>query len=320
MVTKPRHKVLITGASGFLGARLFAFFQNLNAYDLYLGARNFSLLEKKFSILPSQKRHFQLDQPETFASAVCGMDTVVHLAALDFQACEKDPSLAQRLNVEATQILMQNIQQEKVGHIIYLSTFHVYGLAEGLITEETLPSPQNAYALTHLQAEHEILKSAAPNRKSIIRLSNSFGKPMLPSPTAYKLAINDFCKQAVQTGKIVIQSSGFQLRDFVSSNDLFYALDFLMNQSDMSTSAIYNVGSGQTVSVLEMAQLIQKICKEQFQQSVQIERLGDKPTQESQKKFIFSSEKIKSFGYKPFESLEVGLCRFLKELYQDKND
>lgn len=262
---------------------------------------------------------FDLNLPETFDTALDGMDVVIHLAALDFQACEKNPELAQKLNVEAVKLLLQSVQKQKVEHIIYLSTFHVYGMTEGIITEKTHPDPQNTYALTHLKAEQEIIDFQSPVRKSIIRLSNSFGRPLLPSPSAQSLVINDFCKQAVKTRKIRIQSSGHQLRDFVSTDELFSFLNFLIGKKNLSTE-IYNLGSGKTVSLLEMAHLIQKICIEKFNYPVTIEQLGDQPTVESQKNFVYSCEKVKSLGYEACESVEEGLFRFLEELFHEKND
>jgi len=138
----------------------------------------------------------------------------------------------------------------------------------------------------------------------------------LASPSAQALAVNDFCLQAVQTGKIVLQSSGHQLRDFVSSEELFSLLIFLMHREELpAKDPIYNLGSSQTFSLLEMARLIQKICVTEFHHSVEIESRSDQPLQGSQKKFVYSCEKIKALGYVPLESVEDGLRRLLAELF-----
>lgn len=316
MAAKPRLKILITGSNGFLGARLYAYLKEIDMYDIFLAARDFSELEKTFQIESWQKRFFSLDQAETFDSAVQDIDVVIHLAALDFKACENDPVLARRLNVDAVTALLASAERQKVQHFIYLSTFHVYGVPEGEVTEKTPTDPRNAYALTHLQAEQEIAKSSAKIQKSIIRLSNCFGRPLLDRQSASALAVNDFCLQAVKSGKIVMQSSGHQFRDFVGTDELCSLLNFLMQKDNLPASDfVYNLGSGRTFSLLEMARLIQNICVNTFHHSVTIEQLSDQPTLASQKLFVYSCDKIKSLGYKSSTSVEEAVRRLLAELF-----
>ncbi len=311
-------KVLITGATGFLGARLFSLLNQVGTYKLFVGARDFQSLDRIFDIKPDQKRFFRLDQASTMSTALDGVDVVIHLAALGHRDCEKDPLAAQACNVDAVRALMVASLQKGVRQFIYLSTFHVYGKnAQGLITEQTQPQPMNSYALTHLLAEHEILKAPGAIQKTIIRLSNSFGLPLIESPSAWALVANDFCLQAMRDHKIVIQSSGHQRKDFVSSKNLFACIDFLLEHPDVD--GVFNLGSGRTLSLLDLAKCIRKICRAEFQRDVEIEVLGDQPTAKSQVDFIYSSEKILTRGFQMSQSVEEGLKELLEEIQKVQN-
>ena len=312
-------KILITGATGFLGAKLSTYLRMLNKYDVYLAARDFKSLGHQVS--EDKKRVLVLDQENTMTEAVKGMDVIIHLAAMGYQDCEKDPKLAHIVNVDAVKILVQKSIQAKVKHFIYLSTFHIYGSnAKGIITELTEPKPMNVYAETHLLAEKELLKSSNSIKKNVIRLSNSFGMPLTENSAGWALVINDFCRQAIQNRKIVIQSSGHQLKDFLSSENLFSCIDFLVNQpQQVIQNKVFNLGSGRTLSLLQMADLIKNICAEKFKINIDVAVHGKEPSKESQTDFIYLSKELEKIGYHSTESIEQGLYYTLDSLLKTQS-
>jgi UDP-glucose 4-epimerase len=126
-----------------------------------------------------------------------------------------------------------------------------------------LPSPSNLYAKTHYEAELEILKLANQIQPIIFRLSNAVGAPVHPLINAWNLVANDLCKQVAQKNKIVINSSGNQKRDFVTIDYLTKALNRVLKISDWPSRElpIFNIGSGKSISILDIAQLICDISK-----------------------------------------------------------
>jgi len=77
----------------------------------------------------------------------------------------------------------------------------------------------------------------------------------------WMLLVNDLCRQAVQTRKIVLQTSGLQQLDFIGLTEVCRVAEHLAVGHDTSTqSGIFNVGAGVSQSVLGMAQLIQERC------------------------------------------------------------
>jgi UDP-glucose 4-epimerase len=73
--------------------------------------------------------------------------------------------------------------------------------------------------------------------------------------------VNDLCKQAVQTGRLVLQTSGLQQRDFIGLTEICRVTEyFSADHSESKPVGVFNVGSGLSQSVLEMAKLIQQRC------------------------------------------------------------
>jgi len=130
---------------------------------------------------------------------------------------------------------------------------------QGSIDETTLPRPTHPYAITHKVAEDSVL--AAHDRKQIegvvIRLSNGFGAPVTPDVDRWTLLVNDLCRQAVTTGELRLNSSGAQLRDFVTLSDVAGAVNHVLQlHTDQLADGLFNLGGGGVMSILEMTERV----------------------------------------------------------------
>ena len=194
-----------------------------------------------------------------------GADVVIHAAGMNAQDCVADPVAALEFNGLATARLLAAAIRADVKRFIYLSTAHVYASPlVGTITEDACPRNQHPYATSHLAGENVVL--GAIQRKQIegivLRLSNAFGAPMHKDVNCWMLLANDLCRQAVQSGKMVLRSNGLQQRDFIGISEVCRAAEHLaFCNYDALLPSVFNVGSGVSQSVLEMAQLIQQRCK-----------------------------------------------------------
>ena len=88
-------------------------------------------------------------------------------------------------------------------------------------------------------------------------LSNGVGFPERPEVNRWTLLVNDICRQAAQSGQIRLVSDGSQLRDFIALEDVAGATAHLLGLPDSHLdNGIFNVGSGRSMSVFEMASLV----------------------------------------------------------------
>jgi UDP-glucose 4-epimerase len=261
-------RILITGGNGYVGGRLSHYLSSGN--EIIVSSRK-QLLKDELGIIGASSSivHEQLLDAATFPEAI---DTVIHLAALNEHDCVKYPSEAITVNIDHTRILLENAIQKKVKHFIYFSTVHVYASPlKGTISEETIPLPQHPYAITHKAAE-DYVRAAAEQQNikvTVVRLSNSFGAPMVPTVNRWTLLINDLCRQAIEQGSITLLSLTNQLRDFITLTDVCQKVQSIIENENQAWFNLYNLSSSQALSLTVIASMIKEAYKEIFQQELQ---------------------------------------------------
>lgn len=264
-------RVLITGGMGLIGGRVA---QSLaeRGYAVKLGSR-------KMQPVPSwlaRAEVIPMDwlSSDSLISACNGVDAIVHLAAMNDLECLSDPVSAVEVNVVNTVRLVEAAKVTNVKRLIYFSTAHIYGAPlVGYVDETTLPSCKHPYATSHRAAEDVVLASGDKLSSVVLRLSNGFGRPSHAAVNSWNLLVNDLCRQAVTNRNLTLRSSGLQRRDFITLYDVCQVVDHMINLPDASIqNGIFNVGSGKSMQVVEMADMIKSRCTALFGYSPDIIR------------------------------------------------
>ena len=292
------NKVLITGGLGYLGGRMAKYFSD-KGYAVIIATRKPENNIPK--TIPHNAKVMQLDynSDEQLNKAMKEIDTLIHLAGPNIHSSSYDPENIIRYHVKLTERLLCAAKSNNLKKFIYLSTIHVYGKnLKNIVTEETKPIPVHPFAEAHLAAE-KILSAQADNvLVIIIRCSNSFGIPYFENEKCWKLVVNDLCRSVFQNGKLIINSSGQDYRDFISVGDVVQAIHYLLELNNVKgIDDIYNLGSSRTTSIIDIAKKIQKTLKDGFDYDCPI--IKNKPSKEMDKPkhFILSTEKIKRLGF-----------------------
>ena len=77
------------------------------------------------------------------------------------------------------------------------------------------------------------------------------------------LLVNDLCRQAVQTGKLVMRSSGLQQRDFITLTDVGRAVRHLLELPPADCGdGLFNLGGDNSISVWDMVQRVSLRCSD----------------------------------------------------------
>lgn len=291
-------RILITGGFGYVGGRVAQALAALPDTQLVLGSR---FPQRQPPWLPAatvvDTAWHDTDQ---LRQACSGVDTVLHLAAMNEIDAVRDPAGALEMNGVATVRLLEAAKAEKVGRFIYLSTAHVYGSPlSGSIDETLCPRPIHPYATSHRAAEDVVLAAHSTGILTglVLRLSNSFGAPAHPAVNRWTLLVNDLCRQAVTTGKLMLRSSGLQRRDFVALTDVGRAIAHLERlPREMAGDGVFNIGGAWAPTVMEMATLVANRCEATLGYLPEINR-PDPLSGERSQLLDYRIDKLKKTGF-----------------------
>jgi UDP-glucose 4-epimerase len=113
----------------------------------------------------------------------------------------------------------------------------------------------------------------------------------------WTLIFNDLCRQAMNSGKMVIKSSGKQHRDFIALHDVAAAVDhFLFKNSEKWDDGLFNLGGDCSFSILEVAKIISTVYEKKYGKPVSTQIAG-KDNGEYYSPVRFNIDKLKKTGF-----------------------
>ncbi len=312
-------KLLITGSTGFLGGRLAQYFSKNCSYQILLGSRNPSVNNNKLLNAICVKTNWQ---SQLELNSICeNVETIIHLAGMNAGQCSIASSDELSMDVTATKNLLNAAIHNKVKRIIYLSTAHVYSATlAGEISELTPTTNKHPYAVNHLAKENLVMQAHQHGNIEgiVIRLSNAFGVPQSLKANCWMLLVNDLCRQAVTSKKLVLKSTGQQRRDFVTIIDLCLAIKHLIDLPLRKVGdGLFNLGGQWAPTVLEMTQYIADRYQVLFGSHPEI-HYEQTIENISPFNFCFNIKKLLDTGYNPAPKFKVAqeidsLLSFCKE-------
>ncbi|POQ98933.1 hypothetical protein AU468_11075 [Alkalispirochaeta sphaeroplastigenens] len=301
-------RTLVTGGLGYVGGRVAALLASSEAFEAHLGSRRERpRLPEGSPLERCSVRTFDVLSPDECREACRGMDAVVHLAAIDEHQSAADPRRALEVNSIGTLNMLLASIEAGAARFLYFSTAHVYcSPLCGVIDERLTPRPVHPYAITHKTSEDFVL--AARNRGEIdgvvVRLSNGFGYPETLDTDRWTLLVNDLCRQAVASDRLLLKSSGMQQRDFITLEDAANAVKHLLSlPSGASGDGIFNLGSGRSYSVLDMALLVASRARETLGKRLEVERLAKGEATPSDM-LDYRIDRLLATGFAPSASFE----------------
>ena len=186
-----------------------------------------------------------------------GANWVIHLAALaDIVPSINDPEAYFHANVVGTLNVLQASKKYKIKRFIYSASSSCYGIPAAYPTPEDTPmEPQYPYALTKRLGEELVIHWAKLyNLPALsLRFFNVYGPRSRTSGT-YGAVFGVFLAQKLAQEPMTIVGDGNQTRDFTYVTDIASALMAAVLSS--KSGEIYNVGSGATISVNRISELI----------------------------------------------------------------
>lgn len=303
--------VFVTGGAGYVGSHCAKAFANAGwtviTYDnLSRGHRDLvkwgDLIEG--DILDRASLSAALEQLRP--------DAVAHFAAYAYVAeSMTQPAVYYRNNVVGTMNLLDAMIKADVRQMVFSSSCATYGISDEIITEDTPQNPINPYGETKKICEKMIRDygTAHDLRSVILRYFNAAGcdpdgetgERHDPEPHVIPLAIRGAMDGTFTfniLGGDYDTPDGTCVRDYIHVSDLAdaheRALDYL---SGGGVSEIFNLGTGQGSSVMQLADAVSKVAGKEVPRVIAERRPGDPPI------LVASAEKAQDvLGWQPKRS------------------
>lgn len=303
------HKtIFVTGGLGFVGLNLIQKILTETSHTVSLLVRSVEDPRLVFLKTSHDRVHFvvsdllNLTQHRTELTKVTD---VIHLAG-DLGKVSGDSYLPSiQTNVIGTATLMETIASLNLQHCVLLSSAAVYGeqSTPKAINETYALKPINIYGAGKLAAE-QLAYAYYRTKKvpvTILRPFKIYGPHQKPP-----MLIPIFIQKILKGETITLNNGGQQTRDFVHVDDVSNAI-LRVIESPKVVGEIFNVATGKTKSVREVAELI----KETLQADTSIDV---KPALAPESNFSRgSSKKIKTvLCWKPTYSFEKGLLQTIR--------
>jgi len=244
--------VLVTGGAGFIGSHLV---------EALRADNDVRVLDD----LSSGRRHHVPDGVElvegdlrdgdALEEAVEGVDLIYHEAAIvSVEQSVADPPTSQAVNATATLELLERAR-ERDARVVLASSAAIYGHPASVpVGEDHRLEPTSPYGLqkVSLDAYARLYHDLYGLETVPLRYFNVYG----PRQTGgdYSGVISVFLRQAREGGPITVNGDGEQTRDFVHVDDVVRA-NLLAGTTD-AVGRAYNVGTGESVTVRRLAELI----------------------------------------------------------------
>lgn len=253
-------KAVVTGGAGFLGSHIVEALieQNFQVFVLDdFSSGTVSNLKRvaghsRLTIARGDIRESRIVQ-----HLLRHTNVVFHEAAdVSVSRSVRNPGQTNDVNVNGTLNLLRSAVKNRVGRFINASSASVYG-DQGAIrnSEEMCPRPLSPYAVSKLSAENycQAFCDTYGLETVSLRYFNVYGPRQRTGP--YSGVITSFFKRTKAGMAPVIYGDGRQTRDFIHVSDVVQA-NLLAMDSDRAVGNVFNIGTGQSVSINSLAKTI----------------------------------------------------------------
>jgi len=309
MVNLKDSRILVTGGAGFIGSEVVKQLIKKNSFVTVLD--NFSSGKKQY--LPKNTKKLKIIKGDitderTVGKAVKNQDYVIHLAALPFipDSFYYPADFFNVNTIGSVNLLWKSIQSNSVKRFIQISTSEVYGSAQQVPMDENhITAPHSTYAVSKLAGDRAAFTLYKENGFPvvIIRPFNSYG-PNYTQP----YIIPEIMNQLLNGNKELMLGNIDASRDFTFVSDTADGIIRSLN-SKKAVGEIINVGSGDEISVRELAFKIARIAKIKIK--IRYDEGRERPYDVN--RLICNNKKaLKLLGWKPKINMDQGL----KKLFQ----
>jgi nucleoside-diphosphate-sugar epimerase len=311
-------RFLVTGGAGFIGHRAVNVLLDADA------GTEVAILDNLSVGMPMPARRdrvaiYEADirDRERVAQVLAEFhpDTIIHLAAVHhIPTCERQRSYSLDVNVVGTEILLEAAQASGVLRFVLASSGAVYDWRDGALDENDTPlKPRDNYAIAKHSNEQQ-LSFWADRTNGFARIARIFNTIGHDDPNGH--LVPDIISQipaGLRTVEILLGNLSPR-RDYIHADDTARAIAAIAREVGLPGIDVYNVASGQEVSVGELVALVGQVMGVAIHVSEDPEkkRRIDRPTQ------LGATGKIeRRLGFRASKSLRIALQDIVRHLERE---
>ncbi|MEZ6129089.1 MAG: NAD-dependent epimerase/dehydratase family protein [Planctomycetaceae bacterium] len=262
-------KCLVTGGAGFIGSHLTERLLQQGHDVVVLDNLSTGRADNLQRVIDHPKLTLKtgsITDPVLLAEAVHGVDVIYHMAAaVGVKLVADDPVRTIETNIYPTEQLLRLAATGNVRKFFLASTSEVYGKhpGEAWVEDDDLhlgPTSRPRWAYGCSKAIDEFLALAYFQKYGLQVTIGRFFNVVGPRQVGnYGMVVPRFVEAALKGGPVTVYDDGSQVRCFGHVNEVTACVAGLVEE-DSAAGRVFNIGSDQAVSILELANtVIQKI-------------------------------------------------------------
>jgi len=254
-------RVLVTGGAGLIGSHIVDRLVAESAAEVVV-LDNFVRGRRQNLASAIARGHVTIVEGDIRDRAMVdqvmqGIDVVFHQAAIRITQCADEPALAMDVLTNGTFIVLEAAVKARVRKVIAASSASVYGLANKFPTDEQHHPYNNRTLYGWAKVMNEGLLRTFHEQYGLdyiaLRYFNVYG-PRMDTHGAYTEVFIRWMEQIASDRAPVIFGDGTQTMDFINVEDVARA-NILAARAPV-TDEVFNVGTGNEVSLSECAELL----------------------------------------------------------------
>jgi GDP-L-fucose synthase len=301
-------KILVCGATGFIGRNLTEHFTKIGKYKVY-GTYH---TRPHYGVAGVEWIKADLTNAIEVDNAVKGMDIIIQAAATTSGSRDivNAPYLHVTDNAVMNSLILRAAYDNRVGHVVFFSCTVMYQSSKALLKETDFDAGENlvpqyfgvGWTKVYVEKLCEFYSCIGETKHTVIRHSNVYGehdKYDLERSHVFGATITKAL--SAKNGKITVWGEGSEARDLLYIGDLVDFVDLAIRKQS-SSFGLYNCGCGAAIAVRELVDRVIGISG----RSLVIEHDLSKPSIKTSLA-LDCSKALKELGWRPQTTLNDGI-------------